>query len=59
MGTIKERNGMDIKEAKDIKKWWQDCTKEPYKKTFMTQIIIMVLSLTWSQISWYVKSSGP
>ena len=50
---------MDIKEAKYIKNQWQDCTKEPYKKTFMTQIIMMVLSLTWSQISWYVKSSGP
>ena len=30
MGTIKERNGMDLKEAKNIKKWWQECTKEPY-----------------------------
>ena len=32
MGTIKKRNGMDLKEAKNIKKWWQECTKEPYKK---------------------------
>jgi len=30
MGTIKERNGMDLKEAKNIMKWWQECTKEPY-----------------------------
>ena len=30
MGSIKDRNGMDLKEAKNIKKWWQECTKEPY-----------------------------
>ena len=31
MGTIKDRNGMDITEAEDIKKRWQECT-ELYKK---------------------------
>ena len=31
MGTIKNRNGMDLTEAKDIKKWWQEYT-ELYKK---------------------------
>ena len=31
MGTIKNRNGMDLKEAEDIKKRWQECT-ELYKK---------------------------
>ena len=31
MGTIKDRNGMDIPEAKDIKKWWQEYTEELYK----------------------------
>ena len=30
MSTIKDRNGMDLSEAQDIKKWWQECTKEPY-----------------------------
>ena len=32
MGTIKDRNGMDLTEAEDIKKRWQEYTKEPYKK---------------------------
>ena len=31
MGTIKDRNRMDLKEAKDIKRW-QECTEELYKK---------------------------
>ena len=41
MGTIKERNGVDLTEAEDIKKRWQEYT-ELYKKIFMTQIIMMV-----------------
>ena len=32
MGTIKDRNGMDLTEAKDIKKRWQEHTEELYKK---------------------------
>ena len=32
MGTIKERIGMDIREAEDIKKRWQEYTEELYKK---------------------------
>ena len=33
MGTIKDRNGMDLTEAEDIKKWWwQEHTEELYKK---------------------------
>ena len=32
MGTIKDRNGMDQIEAKDIKRRWQEYTKEPYKR---------------------------
>ena len=31
MGTIKDRNGMDVTEAEDVKKWWQENT-ELYKK---------------------------
>ena len=42
MGTIKDRNGMDLTEAEDIKKRWQEYTEEQYKKIFMTQIITMV-----------------
>lgn len=32
MGSIKERNGMDLIEAEDIKKRWQEYTEELYKK---------------------------
>ena len=32
MGTIKDRNGMDLKEAEDIKKRWQEYTEELYRK---------------------------
>ena len=32
MGSIKDRNGMDLKEAEDIKKRWQEYTEELYKR---------------------------
>ena len=32
MGTIKDRNDMDLREAEDIKKRWQEYTEEYYKK---------------------------
>ena len=38
MGTIKDRNGMDLTEADDIKKRWQEYTELYKKKIFMTQI---------------------
>ena len=38
MGTIKDRNCMDLTEAEDIKKRWQEDTEERYKKILMTQI---------------------
>ena len=41
MGTIKERNGMDLTEAEDIKKRWKEYT-ELYKEIFMTQITTIV-----------------
>ena len=41
MGTIKDRNGMDLTEE-DTKKRWQEYTEELYKKIFTTQIIMMV-----------------
>ena len=34
MGSIKDRNGMDLTEAEDIKKRWQEYTEEMYKKDF-------------------------
>ena len=42
MSTIKNRKGMALTEAEDIKKRWQEYTEEMYKKIFMTQIIMMV-----------------
>ena len=50
MGSIKDRNGMDLTEAEDIKKRWQEYTKDLHKKILM-QITI--------QTSWSAKSSGP
>ena len=41
MGSIKDRNGMDLTEAEDIKKSWQDYTEELHKKIFMTQITMI------------------
>jgi len=40
--TIKDRNGMDLTEAEDIKKRWQEFTEEIYKKDLHTQITTMV-----------------
>ena len=43
IGLIKDRNGIDLTEAEDIKKRWQEYTEELYKKkSFMTRIITMV-----------------
>ena len=41
MGTIKDRNGMDLREAEDIKKRWQEYTENYTKKILMTQITTM------------------
>ena len=35
MGSIKDRNGMNLKEAEEIKKRWQEYTEELYKKVLM------------------------
>ena len=42
MASIKDRNGMDLTEAGDIEKRWQEYTEKLYKKIFVTQIITMV-----------------
>ena len=42
IGTTKNRNSMDLTEAEDIKKRWQEYTEELYKKILMTQITTMV-----------------
>ena len=47
MGSVKDRYGMDLTEAEDIKKRWQEYTEELWsKKIFMTQRTTMVCSLT-------------
>ena len=42
MGSIKDRNGMDLTEAEEIKKRWQEYTEAPNKKIFTMWIITMV-----------------
>ena len=42
MSSIKDRNVMDLTEAEDIKKRWQEYTEELSKKIFMTKVITMV-----------------
>ena len=46
MGSIKDKNGMNLTEAEDIKKRWQEYTENCTGKIFMTQIITVVSSLT-------------
>ena len=46
IGTIKDRNGVDLTEAEDIKKRWQEYTEELSKIISMTQITMMVSSLS-------------
>ena len=42
MGSITDINGRDLTEAEDIKKRWQEYTKNCTKQIFMTQIMMMV-----------------
>ena len=50
MGSIKDRNGLDLTKAEDIKKRWQEYTEELYKKNLPDQ---------GNHTSWNAKSSGP
>ena len=50
IGTIKDGNGMNLIEAEDIKKRWQEYTEELYKKNLPDQ---------GNHTSWNAKSSGP
>ena len=58
MSTIKDRNGKDRTEAKEIRKRWQQYT-ELDDKGLMTRITVTVWSLTYNQTSKSVKSSVP
>ena len=58
MGTKKYRNGVDLTEAEDIKKRWQEYTEELQEKDLQNPEITMVWSLIKSQTLWNTKSSG-
>ena len=59
MGLIKDRNGMDLTEAEDIKKRWQEYTEELYKKDLHDADNHDGVITDLEQTSWNVKSSGP
>ena len=59
MGSIKDRNGMDLTEAEDIKKRWREYTEELYKKDLHDQDNHNSVITDLSQTCWNVKSSGP
>ena len=59
MGSIKDRNGMDLTEAEDIKKRWQEYTEEPYKKHLHDPDNRKGVITHLSQTPWNVKSSRP
>ena len=46
MGSIKDRNGMDLAEAEDVKKRWQEYRTTIQKEVLMTQITTMVWAVT-------------
>ena len=59
MGTIKDRNGMDLTEAEDINKRWQQYTEELYKKDVHDPDNHDGVTTHRDQRSWNVKSCGP
>ena len=59
MGTIKDRNGMDLTEAKILRKGGKNTQKNYTKKIFMTQINHDDIITHLGPTSWNVKSSGP
>ena len=59
MGSIKDRNGMDLTEAEDIKKRWQEYTEELYKKDLHDPDNHDVVITNLEPDIWNVKSSGP
>ena len=59
MGSIKDRNGMDLTEAEDIKKRWQEYMEERNRKDLHDPDNHDGVITHLSQTSWNVKSSGP
>ena len=58
MGSIKDRNGMDLTKAEDIKRW-QEYTEELYKKDLHNPDNHDGVIIDLEKTSWNVKSSGP
>ena len=59
MGSIKDRNGMNLTEAEDIKKRWQKYTEELYKKDLHDPDNHSGVITHLEPDIWNVKSSGP
>ena len=59
MGTIKERNGMDLTEAEDTKKRWKEYTEKLYKKDLHNPDNHNGVITHLEPDIWNVKSSGP
>ena len=59
MGTIKNRNSIDLKEAEDVKKRWQEYTEELYKKDLHDPDNHDGMITRLEPDSWSVKLSGP
>ena len=59
MGSIKDRNGMDLTEAEDIKKRWQEYTEELYKKELHEPVNCNRMTPHLEPDTWNMKSSGP
>ena len=59
MGTINDRNCLDLTEAEDIKKRWQEYTEELYKRDLHDPDNHGDVITNLEQTSWNVKSSGP
>ena len=63
MGSIKGRNGMDLTEAEDIKKKWQEYTEELYKKVLQDQdnhdgvITHLEPNILECEVKWALKTS--
>ena len=67
MGSIKDRNGRDLKEAEDIKKRWQEYTEEMYKKDLhdpdnhkgvITPLALFVVMLPKAHLTSHSRMSG-
>ena len=59
MGMIKDRTGRDLTEQKRLRRGGKNTQNNYTQKILMTQVTTTALSLTQSQTSWSMKSSGP